>query len=52
MSEDKNEKKDIEIVSDDGSSLDISPVYENINIVKPKTQEEKPKNIIVPKSKK
>lgn len=50
--DEKDEKKDLEIVSDDGSSLDISPVYDHINIVKPKSAEEKPKNIVIPKEKK
>ena len=45
-------KKQIEILSDDGSTLDISPVYENLNAVKPKSTENKPKNIVIPKAKK
>lgn len=48
----ENEKKEIKIISGDGSNLDLSPVYENINSVKPKDQESKPKNIIIPKEKK
>lgn len=44
------EKKDLEIVSGDGSNLDISPVYEHLNAVKPKSTKEKPKNIVIPKS--
>lgn len=44
------EKKDLKIVSGDGSNLDISPVYEHLNAVKPKTTKDKPKNIVVPKS--
>ncbi len=52
MSTDNKEKKDIEIVSDDGSSLDISPVYESINTVKPKSQDRKPKNVVIPEEKK
>ena len=44
------DKKDLEIVSGDGSNLIISPVYDNLNAVKPKSTKEKPKNIIVPKS--
>lgn len=45
------EKKDLKIVSGDGSNLDISPVYDHLNAVKPKSTKEKPKNIVVPKSK-
>lgn len=47
-----NQKKDIEIVPGDGSNLNISPVYENINTVKPKSQDKKPTNIVIPKTKK
>ena len=43
-------KKNIEIVKGDGSNLDISHVYDNLNTGKPKCNNEKPKNIIVPKS--
>lgn len=45
-----NEKKEIEIVSDDGSSLDISDVSDNINIVK--RDDNRPKSIIIPQEKK
>lgn len=48
MSEEKQDKKEIEIVSGDGSNLDISPVYEHINAAKPKDRDKKPKNIIIP----
>lgn len=43
------EKKNIEVVSGDGSSLDISPVYDHINAVKPKSTKEKPTHIVIPK---
>ena len=43
------EKKDIQIISGDGSNLDISPVYDHLNAGKPKSNEKKPKNIVVPK---
>lgn len=46
MSEDKEGKKDIEVVTGDGSELDVSPVYEHINDVKPKSDEKKGKIII------
>lgn len=43
------EKKNIEVVSGDGSNLDISPVYEHLNIETPKSSDNKPKNIVIPK---
>lgn len=55
MSEDKkDEKKEIEIVKGDGSELEVSPVFEHLNAVKPKTkdEEEKKEKIIIPKVKK
>ncbi len=45
-----DERKEIEIVSDDGSTLDISDVSDTINIVK--HDDNKPKNIIIPKERK
>ena len=44
-------KKDIKIVSGDGKDLEISPVYEHLNTVKPKTQKQK-KQIVIPEEKK
>ena len=35
MAEEKEEKKEIEVVNGDGSDLDISPVYEHIDAGKP-----------------
>ena len=52
MADENENKKEIEIVSGDGSNLDISPVYEHINAAKPKNKDNKPKNIIVPGQKK
>ena len=46
MSEDK---KNIEIINGDGSNLDISHVYDHLNTGKPKCNDEKPKNIVIPK---
>ena len=46
------DKKNLEVISDNGSSLTISPVYEHLNVGKPKSAKEKPTNIVVPKSKK
>ncbi len=48
----KKEKKQIEIVNGDGSNLDISPVYEDITNMRPKTKDEKPRNIVIPEEKK
>jgi len=43
---------DIEVVMDDnGENLEISPVYEHLNVAKPKPKEDK-KNIIIPEIKK
>ena len=50
MSEEKDEKKEIEIVSGDGSDLDISPVYDDINSLNPKKKNKD--TIIIPKSNK
>ena len=44
-----DDKKNIEVVSGDGSNLDISPVYEHLNA--PKSSDEKPKNIVIPEEK-
>ncbi len=55
MSEDiENKKKDIEVVKGDGSNLEFSPVFEHLNIAKPKPKDEnqKKKKIIVPEVKK
>ena len=45
------EKKSIEVISGDGSNLDISPVYDHLNESTPKSSGEKPKNIVIPKEK-
>lgn len=52
MADEKENKKKIEIVNGDGSNLDISPVYEHIEAVKPKNKDRKPKNIVIPGQKK
>ena len=52
MADEKQDKKEIEVVSGDGSNLDISPVYEHINAAKPKSKDNKPKNIVIPRQKK
>ena len=46
---DEKENK-FEVVSGNGSDLNISPVYTHIEAEKPKSETEKPKNIIVPKA--
>lgn len=45
------EKKNLEIVSGDGSNLNISPAYDHLNISKPKPASQKPTNIVIPKNK-
>lgn len=52
MSDKKENKKELEVVSGDGSNLDISPVYEHIEAAKPKNRDNKPKNIVIPGQKK
>ena len=46
------EKKNIEVVSGDGSDINISPVYDHLNVAKPKCTKEKPTGIVIPKEKK
>lgn len=50
MEDDKDEKIEIEVVSGDENELEISPVYDHLNDLKPKTEDEnKKKEIIIPK---
>ena len=49
---DENEKKEIEVINGDGSNLLISPVYDHIKDVKPKSKDKTPKNIVIPGEKK
>lgn len=42
------EKKKIEIVDGYGSNLNISGVYDHLNSGKPKSSDNKPKNIVIP----
>lgn len=44
------EKKEIEIISDDGSTLEISGVSDTINVVT--HDDDKPKNIVIPEVRK
>lgn len=46
------EKKQIEIVNGDGSNLEISHVYDHLNSGKPKCNDKKPKNIVIPETRK
>lgn len=51
MAEDiENEKKEIEVVTGDGTNLEFSPVFEHLNAAKPKPKDEneKKKKIIIP----
>lgn len=43
------EKKNLEIVSGDGSNLDISPAYDHLNVESSNVVCKRPKNIVVPK---
>lgn len=49
----ENEKKEIEIINGDGTELDMSPVFEHLNAVKPKakSEEDKKKKIVIPEVK-
>ena len=47
----EKDNKKIEIVSGNGKDLNISPVYDHIDIEKPKEKKEK-KKIIIPNNKK
>lgn len=46
---DNKENNEYEVVSGDGSNLNISPVYEHLNAGKPRYTDEK-KNIVIPKT--
>ncbi len=46
------EKKNIEIVSGDGTDLNISPVYDNLDIAKPEEDSNTKKNVVIPEVKK
>lgn len=47
-----NDEKNIEIVSGNGDDLNISPVYDNLDIVKPSEDTNTKKNVIIPDVKK
>ena len=50
----EEEKKEIEIVTGDGSELEVAQVFEHLNALKPKSKdkENKKKKIIIPEVKK
>ena len=48
MDENEEEKRDIDVVSGDGSEIDISPVYDHVILDKPNKKEKK-EQIIIPK---
>lgn len=50
--DEKEKQKEIEIVTGDGSDLDISHVKKHLPIEKPKSSENTKKNIIIPNEKK
>ncbi len=47
-----NEEKNIKIVSGNGDDLNISPVYDNLDIAKPNEDTNTKKNVIIPNVKK
>ena len=51
MDEKNTAKKEIEVITGDDSNLKISPVYSHLKIEREK-QNNKPKDIVIPKSKK
>lgn len=54
MSKDiEDEKKEIEVVTGDGTNLEFSPVFDHLNVAKPKPKSEndKKKKIIIPEVK-
>ena len=52
MDDDENEKnKDIDVVTGDGTEIDISPVYDHIILDKPE-KKNKNQQIVIPKEKK
>lgn len=46
-----DDNKNIEIVSGNGKDLDISPVYDNLDIAKPEDESNTKKNVIIPEEK-
>lgn len=48
MDENEEEKRDIDVISGDGSEIEISPVYDHVILDKPSKNEKKEK-IVIPK---
>lgn len=48
----ESEKKEIKIISGNGKDLEISKVSKHLSIAKPKVDNKKDKNIVIPKEKK
>ncbi len=48
MDENEEEKRNIDVISGDGSEIDISPVYDHVILDKPNKNEKKEK-IVIPK---
>ena len=48
MDENEEEKRDIDVISGDGSEIEISPVYDHVILDKPNKKEKK-EQIIIPK---
>ena len=46
------DEKNIEVVSGNGDNLNISPVYDNLDIAKPNEDTNTKKNVIIPDVKK
>ena len=46
----EDSKNQIKIIKGNGSNLDISPVFNHISQVKPKSKDKSPKNIVIPNS--
>lgn len=46
----EKENNEYEVVSGDGSTLDISPVFEHLSAGKPKCNDDNLKNIVIPKT--
>lgn len=45
-----DKSKEIEVVNGDGKDLEISPIYKNLSIQKPKSKDKK--DVIIPEEKK
>ena len=50
MSDNKISEEEIEIVNGNGNNLDISPVFEHLNVLKPKSKSKK--KLVIPEVKK